>query len=401
MNFLEKKYRFIMILGAGILTIIIVTLFIYQPDYYKMQINTNELIIQKVTGSTVRIKGKDPFQTAIAISQIVYPATFDDDKPNAVILVRSDKKEDGIAATGLIHHPINGPILFIEKDSIPEITLEEIKRLDPQGVFIDNNVKIYLVGDIGDSVREKLEKEELKYRYITGKNPFELGNSIDSYLAKVHGDHSDIVMVAPIDDPEYGIVQGSWNAHMGDSFLYVNKDSVPKETANSLRNRYGGAYIYILGHKDIVSEELKKELSKYGHVQSIPNMDDIYKQSVGFAGYRDVGKNFGWWINKRNRDFGWGIAEEGHNFIFVNVNNWHNSVSASVLSHKGKHGPILLVKNDEIPEAVVNYLNTVKPLRTSPQEQLFNHGWIIGDYDSISKSVESDISNLLEYEGTE
>lgn len=397
-DFLKKLYRQICLFGGGILVIILLIFFLYQPDYYK-GFNENETNVKDtlVTGNTVRINGKDVYETAAAISQITYPATFDDDKPNAVILVRSDKKEDSIAAAGVIHHPINAPILYIEKDNIPKATLKEIERLDPQGVFVDNNVKIYLIGDIGDNIKKELKEEKWKYRHIKGKDPFTLGKNIDDFIAAIHGDHSDVVMVAPIEKPEYGLVQASWNAHMGDGFFYIKKDEVPKETAKALEERYEDAYIYILGNKNSITENVQAQLAKFGHIQWIPGNEDVYKQSVGFAGYKDIGKNFGWWINKRHRDFGWGIAEAGHNFIFVNPKDWQIAVAASVLSHKGKHGPILLVKDDELPEDIKNYLKTVKPVRTTSQEQLYNHGWIIGGTDSISEKIQGEIDSLLSY----
>lgn len=401
-DFLEKRYKQIRLAGGGILIIILLMFFFYQPNYYKhfgkKEVNTKKTL---VTNNTLRINGNDVYETAAAISQITYPATFEDDKPNAVILVRSDKKADAIAAAGVIHHPINAPILYIEKDSIPETTLKEIERLDPQGVFVDNNVKIYLIGDIDKEIKKKLKEEKWKYRHIKGKNPFTLGKNINDYMAAMHGDHSDVVMIAPIEKPEYGLVQASWNAHMGDGFFYIKKDEVPQKTAEALEQRYEDAYIYILGNKDLISKKVQAQLAKFGHIQWIPGSEDIYKQSVGFAGYKDIGKNFGWWISKRQRDFGWGIAEAGHNFIFVNPKDWQMAVSASVLSHKGKHGPILLVKDNEIPEPIINYLKTVKPNRTSPQEQLYNHGWIIGGIDSISEKIQEEIDNLLSYEGND
>lgn len=401
-GFLEKKYKQISLVGGGILVIILLILFLYKPNYYK-SFDNKEVNLKNtlVTNNTVRINGKDVYETAAAISQITYPATFEDDKPNAVILVRSDKKEDAVAAAGVIHHPINAPILYIEKNSVPKTTLKEIERLDPQGVFVDNNVKLYLIGEIGEGVKKKLKENGWKYRHIKGKDPFTLGKNINDYMAAMHGDHSDVVMVAPIAKPEYGLVQASWNAHMGDGFFYIKEDGVPEKTAEALGERYGDAYIYILGNRKLVGQKVEATLAEFGHVQWIPGNEDVYKQSVGFAGYKDIGKNFGWWINKRPRDFGWGVAEAGHNFIFVNPKDWQIAVSASVLSHKGKHGPMLLVKDNEIPEAIKNYLKTVKPNKTSSQEQLYNHGWIIGGVDSISEEIQEEIDNLLSYEGND
>jgi len=58
---------------------------------------------------------------------------------------------------------------------------------------------------------------------------------------------------------------------------------------------------------------------------------------------------FAWWIERETRNFGWGISETGHNFTFINPELPQMVIPAAILSHKGKHGPFLLVKQNEIP----------------------------------------------------
>ncbi|MDF2521147.1 MAG: putative cell-surface protein [Clostridia bacterium] len=396
---LKRRHTALLILLPLIVAALIAYLIFYQPNYYPIQVQpAAEYIRPKVTKNTVRIFAGDIYQNAAALTQITYPSSFEDDRPNAVILVREDKKEDGLLAASVTHHPINAPILFVNKDSIPEATWKEMERLDPQGVFVDDNVKAILIGDIGKEVKNKIKSKGWRYRHIEGNNPFKLSKNIDDYLASIHGDHRDTVIIASIDAAEYAYPAVSWNAHMGDGLFFVEKDSVPQEVKDALNSRYGKAYIYIMGGQNEISSKVVKELASYGHIQIIPNNGDIYGNSAGFAGYKDFGKNFGWWISKRNRDFGWGIAEAGHNFIFINPNDWHLVVSASVLSHKGKHGPMLLVQGDYIPESVKNYLQTVRPSKTTPQEQLYNHGWIIGGEKLISTKLQAEIDMLLGYE---
>lgn len=398
-DILRKRLKTVLII-EGIASLIILYLFIfYHPNYDNVKVShSNNFKEPIITANTTRVYGKDFYETAIAISQIAYPAAFEDDKPDAVILINGKEKNDGILSARLIHHPINAPILYTEKEDIPKVTLDEIKRLDPQGIFADRNNKVILVGNIGDRVESQLSKEGIKFRHIKGNDPFELGRNIDSYLATLEGDHKDSIIVAPIEMSDYALSQTAWNAHAGDGFLFISKNSIPKNTIETLQSRYGKAYIYILGDERFISNDTKKELSKYGHVQKIPGGKDIYTQSVGFAGYKDIGKNFGWWISKRTRNFGWGIAEAGHNFIFVNPEDWQGAVASSVLSYKGKHGPMILVSKDNISDDVKNYLEIVKPMYTYAQSQLYNHGWIIGSEEMISKSVQTELDNFLGYE---
>ena len=47
-------------------------------------------------------------------------------------------------------------------------------------------------------------------------------------------------------------------------------------------------------------------------------------------------------------------------------------------------------------ENVKRYLDTVKPTEGAPNDQLNNHGWILGGTDLISWEAQTDIDMLLE-----
>ena len=399
---LNKRYKFVLFIEVLILILFAYAIFFYQPNYYRGNIALEDSGSEnRVTSNTVRISGDDFYKVSNAISQIAYPSTFLENRPNAIIIVRDDKIADGMLATRLIHHPINAPILFVKKDSIPDSTMKEIDRLNPRGVFADGNIKIIVIGDIEENVVNTIRKKGIAYRHIKGKDAFQLSINIDDYLAAIHGDHKDVVVIAPIDKPEHALSQVSWNAYSGQGFFFVEKDKIPDEVEKVLKGRYGSSYMYILGDYKLISKEVERELTKYGHVQRIQGGQDQFIQSISLASYRDVGKNFAWWFGKRTRDFGWGIRKPGNNFIFVNWEDWQMAVASSILSYKGKQGPMLLVEKDNIPDKVIDYLKAIKPNYSSPQEILSNHGWIIGSQSSISNSIQDDIDKILEVEGAD
>ncbi len=227
---LNKIYKIVLTIILVISFFLICLLFFYKPNYYKNKVDINnkstiknENKYQRVTANTVRIEGKDLYETCTSISQIVYPATSKEDRPNAVILVRSDKIEDAMLAARVSHDPINAPILFTKKNSIPESTLKEIERLNPEGLFLDSNVKVILIGDMGKDIENTLNKKNLKYRHIKGKDIYDLSLNVDNYLAAFRGNHKDVVIIAPIEKPEYSLAQASWNAHNGDGFFRRKK----------------------------------------------------------------------------------------------------------------------------------------------------------------------------------
>ena len=73
-------------------------------------------------------------------------------------------------------------------------------------------------------------------------------------------------------------------------------------------------------------------------------------------------------------------------------------MSASLLSHKGKHGPMLLINKNNIPDGVRDYLKMVKPTTVSPQNKLFNHGWVIGPTENIDEATQGELDGLLSNE---
>ncbi|MCA9871997.1 MAG: hypothetical protein KC441_00005, partial [Anaerolineales bacterium] len=104
-----------------------------------------------------------------------------------------------------------------------------------------------------------------------------------------------------------------------------------------------------------------------------------------------------WWM--AHRTFGWGISEAGHNAVFVNADGpggWQNVLPATTLSHMGKHAPVLAITADGVPPAVANYLAILKPYPTAPQQQLVNHGWIIGGQETISWKTQATLDVMLD-----
>lgn len=383
---------FWLLLGISVITLGL--LLVYRPNYYQTS-SLNQEKAPLVTLNTTRLPGKDAVEAAISIAQNIYPATFKDNKPNAVILVPVSDWRAALLASEIIHFPINAPILYTHTDSIPTATLQEIRRLDPEGIFPDGNTRVLIIGTVSQQVKDSLEKEKLQYRVLQADSPEELASLLDDYKAMFHIDHDDEVIIAPLNSPGHAVIAASWVAHMGHSIFFVDETGLSPSLRQSLSRRPQQAYMYVLGDVNTIPEKVTRQLSQYGHVQRIPGTD-VYEMSVGFAGYKDVGPNLGWWIGRQTRSFGWGVSEAGHNFTFVNPEQPELAIPAAALSHMGKHGPFLLVKRDEVPLPVMRFLETVQPGYTSSQEALFNYGWIIGEADSIDSNTQQSIDKLLQ-----
>ena len=349
-----------------------------------------------VTPNTVRLYGRNVYAAATTITQATYGATHHEDRPHAITLVRADRQADAIlAASRITHFPVNSPVLYVDADRLPPETVAEMKRLGPDGNTYDFGVQVYLVGPISERVeREVQDKLDYKTRAFRIDDPFVLSEELDTWAADVHTDHPDEVVIVQYNQLATGLPAAAWNAHMGHGLFFVQGDVVPEATKRALSRRFRGeSFIYLFGDSTIISDKVARELASYGHVQRVPG-SDAFDLSVKFAGYRDAGLNQGYWIDWWSRDFGWGIAEAGHNFTFANPDEWQQAVTGSLLSHMGKHGPIILLRSEGPDENLRRYLELVKPSAGAPNDQLNNHGWILGGTDRISWAAQADL--LLE-----
>jgi hypothetical protein len=300
-----------------------------------------------------------------------------------------------LAASRVTHFPVNAPVLFVDADGVPAETRAELARLAPDGNTYDRKVQVYLVGPIGAAVRREVEAMGQRVRAFSSADPFELSEELDRWVASVHADHPDEVVIVQYQDLGTGLAAVAWNAHMGSGLLFVDGETIPGATRRALERRFGGeAYIYLFGDASVISEQVAVELARYGHVQRIHGATPS-EIAVTFAGYRDAGINQGYWLSSSTRDFGWGIAEPGHNFTFVNAADWHVAVTGSLLSHLGKHGPLLVLPNGAIDDVTRRYLASVAPHGRSVRDELVNHGWILGTTTSISREVQGDLDLLL------
>lgn len=351
---------------------------------------TNESNIQVVkpwiaSKNTTRVNTSDPVEAAVIVSQSLWMATSKDNRPGSIILTDPDNWQNAVASADLIHHPSNGPILFVTKDGIPAATANEIKRLQPKGVEINNGVQVILVGDLDQKVEDQAEDLGFKIDKVTGDNPAALAKAIDAYYTNLAGENPSSVIIGSMESQEYTMPAINWIAHMPEPLLYVNKDEIPLETVEALQTRGGNAYIYILGPESVITKKVEIELQQYGQTVRISG-DDPYANAIAFAQYKD-----------ETTGFGWGITTPGHNFSFVNSDTPTLALAGVPFSHLGKHAPLLWTDKDAMPESVMNYVMSLQPkYDLSPTEGPYNHAWLIGSENSISLKGQGEIDNMLE-----
>lgn len=335
--------------------------------------------------NTTRINTDDPVEAAVTVSQTLWMATSEDNRPGSIILTSADNWQNAVVSADLIHHPSNGPILFVNKDGIPEATANEMKRLKPKGVESNEGIQAILVGDLDQKVEDQAKKLGFKTDKVIADNPAALAKAIDAYYAKVAGENPASVIIGSMESQEYTMPAINWIAHMPEPLLYVMKDEIPQETKEALQTRGGKANIYILGPESVISADVATGLKQYGKVVRIAG-GDPYANAVTFAQYKD-----------KATGFGWGITTPGHNFSFVNLENPRLAIAGAPFSHLGKHAPLLWTTKDSMPDSVMSYVMSTQPkYEISPTEGPYNHAWLTGSQASISAKAQGQIDTMLE-----
>jgi hypothetical protein len=371
------------------------------------------------TKYTTRLWGNDPFQEAVAVTQLVYPAdgptgldtSYPDDRPRAITLLTPEDELTAITATPLIHFPDNAPALYVTQNGIPPVTLREIQRLQPVGIGRYNDIQAFVVGGANNpGVIAALQKLGLKYKTINAPDPATLADQVDQLYGSIanpdlgyptmspsatgEGSTTADVVIGSTAAPQYLLPATHWVSHMPTGLLWVTPEGVPQATIEALKRREGNAQIYVFGGPNVVSPSILRQLSMYGHVSRVSEDDGVayntpppntpLTTSVAFAKMWDpVGM------------MGWNITGAGHGFTLVNESDWQGAVGSAILSHLGFHAPLLFTNNSStLPSVLEGYFKEVAPtFLVSPAEGPDNMTYVIGSYGSVSWQEQAQVDH--------
>lgn len=373
------------------------------------------------TRYTTRLFGETPAEVAVSVTRHAFTASLPpydprqqsnaSDRPWSVILVTPDDPVAAISAAQLIQFPNNAPILFVNADSIPEVTRQEIERLGPTGVARANGIQVFAVGEAASpAVLGELEAMSLKTRSITAPNAYALAERIDASYGRIQFPDTGVttmmdnsadggngvmnVFIGNAQEPKFMLPIVAWASHLPSSILWASDaDTLPAATIAALARRNGNATIYVMGGPDQISRALSKRLAQYGAVarvttddstaSNIPLVPTPVTTSVAFARMWDpVGL------------VGWNMVGSGHGFTVVNSDDWTSVLGAAILSSRGFHAALLLTDNaDTISKPVADYLNAVRPtFLSSPAEGPYNMLYVVGNYESISWKAQIELN---------
>jgi hypothetical protein len=189
-----------------------------------------------------------------------------------------------------------------------------------------------------------------------------------------------------------------WAAESGDPILFVSSSDIPSATRQALES-HQHPHIYVLGPPSVVSDGVVKQLQRYGTVKRV-GANDPAANSVAFAIYRDPPCASGQPCAHVPGSFGWAMKSPGHGYVLINQNRPLDAAAAAPLSASGSYGPGLLLDSaSTLPQPVESFFfdyATPGYTQEGPTAAVYNHGWLIGDSNAISVSVQAKVDSDLE-----
>jgi len=377
------------------------------------------LIPTIATKTTTRLYGANPYQEAVSVTQHIWPAAIplnapgendnDPDRPWALTLLVPNDPLTAITATPLIHFPDDAPVLYVTKHGIPQVTLNEIKRLGDTGISRYNNVDAFLVGEAANpAVESKLKSIGLITKEVTASSVPDLANTVDQLYGSIQNPDTGVpamdngaenVMIGSMDGTDYRYLLPAthWVAHMASGLAWVSKNSVPQATIDLLKRRNGNARIYLFGGPDQISGSVASQLAQYGTVLRVTNNDNVAFNANPVDNPVDTAIAFAKMWDGAG-EVGWKITGPGHGFTLVNINDWQAGVASAPLSHLGFHAPLLFTNGPtQLASDVDGYLSSVAPTYlTTPADGPYNMTYVIGSWSQIDWAQQSHIDYISE-----
>jgi hypothetical protein len=219
---------------------------------------------------------------------------------------------------------------------------------------------------------------------ISGADPFELAAEIDRFSAEAEGEPSESIILASSEEPAYAMPAAAWAARSGDSVLLTEAAALPEATRAAIEE-HDDPDVYLLGPESVISKDVERELEDLaGSVSRIEGKDPV-ETAVEFARY-DTGS------------FGWGLVTPGHNFTLASTERPLDAAVSATLASNGTFAPLLLTDDPtELPQALRGYFLDIQPgFEENPNRGVYNSVWILGDQETVSLTVQSEVDELTE-----
>ena len=232
-------------------------------------------------------------------------------------------------------------------------------------VKLDENNKV--ISNKNQNNKEEKKEAEVKSEKsakterIDAKNRFETAKKIKEKEFK----NADTAVI--VNSNEFSDSISATNISNGKSpILYTDSDKLDNLTKEALN---GIKKVYITGGEKTISSKVVKELN-----------------GLGIEVIRVKGKDR-YDVNAKSATTSHPVSNKKQNVVIASGENFADSISSTSLAKK-KNAPVLLVKKNEVPKSIKEYLNSFR------KKGLLGDITIVGGENSVSKIVENELSKL-------
>jgi hypothetical protein len=338
-----------------------------------------------ITKNTTRVGGTEAIADAASVALAVYPGLTPTTRPGVVVMVDRDDWPVALAASTLAGSPLHAPILYREGDTLPGASEQALRTMRPTGAPTLNNAQVL---QIGTSAAVAGYRTRSLASGPLHTDPYATAAKIEETIATLTGKPPRQVIVAAADGPpSLAMPAAGLAAQSGAPILLVNASDVPAATAMAL-DRLHRPSIYAIGPPSAIGEAVLSRLRHYGHVTRVQGAN-ASSNAIAVARFSDG-------------SFGWNVNDPGHGLVFANASRPLDAPAAALLSDIGDYGPLLLLEQpNSVPADLSTYLNGIQPGYTEapeyrPVHGVYNHGWLIGDEQAMTSTVQAELDALLE-----
>lgn len=232
-------------------------------------------------------------------------------------------------------------------------------------VKLDENNKV--ISNKNQNNKEEKKEAEVKSQKsakterIDAQNRFETAKKIKEKEFK----NADTAVI--VNSNEFSDSISATNISNGKSpILYTDSnklDNLTKEALNGIKK------VYITGGEKTISSKVVNELN-----------------GLGIEVIRVKGKDR-YDVNAKSATTSHPVSNKKQNVVIASGENFADSISSTSLAKK-KNAPVLLVKKNEVPKSIKEYLNSFR------KKGLLGDITIVGGENSVSKIVENELSKL-------
>lgn len=262
-----------------------------------------------------RVAGPDRLSTAIEISQQLFPEPFGPDSRKAVVIATAFDFPDALSSSALAG-ALQGPLLLVQRDSLPAAVTAEIARLGAQ--------KAYIVGGTGavsESVANALSGQGLVVERVAGASRYGTAVAVAKTVKGITGTTSTVFLATGANFPD-ALAASSLAARMRAPILLSQRDALTADTDAYLKE-LRPARVIVCGGVGVISQAIEGSIA--GAAYGSPEVT----RNGGVTRYDTAAALIGWGVDD-------GLAGEGLDGMYLATGaNYPDALAGGVLGGAG------------------------------------------------------------------